>query len=107
MIYTPVGLAQQDTGAQQERQSWVAMAQQEFGTQEQQSSSQPQPANAQPGTAPTLPAITLPKGGSALRSMGEKFSVDPSSGSGSLAIPIATSVSRSPTLTDLSFFKLG
>ena len=49
-----------------------------------------------------LPAITLPKGGGALRSIGEKFAANPVTGTASLSIPIATSQSRSnfsPQLT--------
>jgi hypothetical protein len=41
------------------------------------------------------PAITLPKGGGAIRGMGEKFSANPVTGTGSMTIPIATSPGRS------------
>ena len=43
----------------------------------------------------TPPAISLPKGGGAIRGMGEKFAANPVTGTGSMTIPIATSPSRS------------
>jgi RHS repeat-associated protein len=42
-----------------------------------------------------LPSISLPKGGGAIRDIGEKFSVNPVTGTGSLTIPIYTSSGRS------------
>jgi RHS repeat-associated protein len=44
-------------------------------------------------TAP--PAISLPKGGGAIKGMGEKFAANPVTGTGSMSIPIATSSGRS------------
>jgi hypothetical protein len=41
------------------------------------------------------PSISLPKGGGAIRGMGEKFAANPVTGTGSLTIPIATSPGRS------------
>ena len=41
------------------------------------------------------PAINLPRGGGAIRSMGEKFTANPLTGTGSLSIPIAVSPGRS------------
>src|SRR5262245_34238420 len=41
------------------------------------------------------PQITLPKGGGAIRGMGEKFSANPVTGTGSMTVPIATSSGRS------------
>jgi RHS repeat-associated protein len=41
------------------------------------------------------PAITLPKGGGAIRGMGEKFAANPVTGTGSMTVPIATSPGRS------------
>lgn len=41
------------------------------------------------------PQITLPKGGGAIRGIGEKFAANPVTGTGSLTIPIATSAGRS------------
>lgn len=44
---------------------------------------------------PTTPSITLPTGGGAIRSIGEKFAANPVTGSGSVTVPIATSPTRS------------
>ena len=41
------------------------------------------------------PSIALPKGGGAIRGIGEKFAANPVTGTGSLSIPIATSPARS------------
>lgn len=41
------------------------------------------------------PAIQLPKGGGAIRGIGEKFSANPVTGTGSMTVPIATSPGRS------------
>lgn len=41
------------------------------------------------------PSISLPEGGGAIRGMGEKFSVNPVTGTGSLSFPIYTSPGRS------------
>lgn len=43
----------------------------------------------------SLPAISLPKGGGAIRGIGEKFSANPVTGTGSLSVPIFTSSGRS------------
>ncbi|HEY0377590.1 MAG TPA: SpvB/TcaC N-terminal domain-containing protein [Pyrinomonadaceae bacterium] len=43
----------------------------------------------------SAPAISLPKGGGAIRGMGEKFGVTPATGTGSLTIPLASSPGRS------------
>src|SRR5258707_14936127 len=43
----------------------------------------------------TPPTISLPKGGGAIRSIGEKFTANPVTGTGSLSIPISTSPGRS------------
>ncbi len=40
------------------------------------------------------PAITLPKGGGAIRGIGEKFAANPVTGTGSLSVPIAVSPGR-------------
>ena len=45
--------------------------------------------------AVTAPSISLPKGGGAVRGIGEKFSANPVTGTGSLSVPIATSPGRS------------
>lgn len=46
----------------------------------------------QPFAAPT---IALPKGGGAIRGMGEKFAANPVTGTGSMTVPIATAPGRS------------
>ena len=51
-------------------------------------------------TAP--PAISLPKGGGAIKGMGEKFAANPVTGTGSMSIPIATSSGRSGFAPQLS-----
>lgn len=48
------------------------------------------------------PVLSLPKGGGAIRGIGEKFSANPVTGTGSMVVPIATSPGRSgfgPQLT--------
>lgn len=47
--------------------------------------------------APTikLPAIELPKGGGAIRGIGEKFSANPATGTGSVSVPLPLSRGRS------------
>jgi hypothetical protein len=42
-----------------------------------------------------IPAITLPKGGGAIKGIGEKFAANPVTGTGSMTVPIATSPGRS------------
>ena len=41
------------------------------------------------------PSVSLPKSGGAIKGMGEKFDVNPATGSGSMSVPIATSPGRS------------
>ncbi|HZM89458.1 MAG TPA: SpvB/TcaC N-terminal domain-containing protein, partial [Blastocatellia bacterium] len=41
------------------------------------------------------PSISLPKGGGAIRGVGEKFAANPVTGTGSMSVPIATSPGRS------------
>ena len=48
-----------------------------------------------PAHALQAPAITLPKGGGAVRGIGEKFAANPVTGTGSTSVPIATSPGRS------------
>ncbi len=48
--------------------------------------------DGQKGTAPT---ISLPKGGGAIRGIGEKFAANPVTGTGSMTVPIYTSPGRS------------
>jgi RHS repeat-associated protein len=45
--------------------------------------------------AVAAPQITLPKGGGAIRGLGEKFAANPVTGTGSMSVPIATSPGRS------------
>jgi hypothetical protein len=45
--------------------------------------------------AVTAPSITLPKGGGAISGIGEKFSANPVTGTGSMTVPIFTSPGRS------------
>ena len=45
--------------------------------------------------AASVPTITLPKGGGAIRGIGEKFAANPVTGTGSMTVPIATSPARS------------
>jgi hypothetical protein len=65
---------------QQDKQS-------ELGSTEGASNNQP--------NGPSIPTITLPKGGGAVRGIGEKFTANPVTGTGSLTVPIATSPGRS------------
>ena len=44
---------------------------------------------------PAIPSISLPKGGGAIRGIGEKFAANPVTGTGSMSVPIATSPGRS------------
>jgi hypothetical protein len=46
-------------------------------------------------TLSSPPAISLPKGGGAIREIGEKFTANPVSGTASLSVPIHTSPGRS------------
>ena len=50
-------------------------------------------ANGAQHVAP--PTISLPKGGGAIRGMGEKFAANPVTGTGSVTVPIATTPGRS------------
>src|SRR5436309_12578105 len=44
---------------------------------------------------PPAPSISLPKGGGAVRGIGEKFAVNPVTGTGALTVPLASSPGRS------------
>src|SRR5436190_2963275 len=52
-------------------------------------------SSADQGSAPAPPSISLPKGGGAIRGIGEKFAANPVTGTGSMSVPIATSPGRS------------
>src|SRR5512137_2792763 len=41
------------------------------------------------------PSISLPKGGGAIRGIGEKFAANPVTGTGSMSVPLTTSPGRS------------
>src|SRR5689334_21615144 len=58
----------------------------------QQTSLKPQADESSPFRAP---AISLPKGGGAIRGIGEKFAANPVTGTGSMSVPIAASPGRS------------
>ncbi len=51
---------------------------------------------------PQAPSITLPKGGGAIRGIGEKFAANPVTGTGSMSVPIAASPGRSGFGPELS-----
>ena len=47
------------------------------------------------GGASQVPSISLPKGGGAIRGIGEKFAANPVTGTGSMTVPLAISPGRS------------
>src|SRR4051794_19158765 len=53
----------------------------------------PEPAKETVGVS--APAINLPKGGGAVRGIGEKFAANPVTGTGSMSVPVPTSPGRS------------
>lgn len=53
----------------------------------------PSPEAAAPGQ-PGAPSLSLPKGGGAIRGIGETFAANPVTGTGSLSVPIAVSPGR-------------
>jgi AraC-like DNA-binding protein len=48
------------------------------------------------------PAVSLPKGGGAVRGIGEKFTTNPVTGTGSISVPVATSPGRSGFAPELA-----
>ena len=59
-------------------------------------------AGASAASTVAAPQLSLPKGGGAIRGMGEKLAINPVSGTGSVSVPIALSPGRDgfgPTLT--------
>lgn len=52
------------------------------------------PEAASRGTHSPLPQVALPKGGGAIRGVGEKFSVNAATGTGSMTVPLAASPGR-------------
>lgn len=62
----------------------------------QQQAGDSQTANSDTSQAPVAaPTLSLPKGGGAIRGIGEKFGTNPVTGTGSMTVPIATSPGRS------------
>jgi hypothetical protein len=59
-------------------------------------------ANDASGFAVASPALALPKGGGAIRGIGEKFAANPVTGTASLGVPIATSPGRAGFAPQLS-----
>lgn len=65
------------------------------------SAATPGPAASAPDTAGppakngSLPALSLPKGGGAIRGIGEKFSANPVTGTGTMTVPVSASLGRS------------
>lgn len=62
--------------------------------QHEPASDQPEPQPEQRRAKDFLPAVTLPKGGGAIRGTGEKFSVAAATGTCMLSIPLALSAER-------------
>lgn len=62
---------------------------------ENSSKSQKPEATNQNNSGLQIPSISLPKGGGAVRGMGEKFAANPVTGTGSLSVPIFTTPGRS------------
>jgi hypothetical protein len=63
---------------------------------------QPHASDPAPDHALKAPSISLPKGGGAIQRIGEKFAVNPVTGTASFSVPIYSSPSRSdfgPKLT--------
>src|SRR3954452_20502467 len=55
----------------------------------------PETARGSPSSSPPTPTPALPKGGGAIRGLGEKLAANPVTGTGSLSVPLATSPGRS------------
>src|SRR5258706_13333756 len=70
------------SGAMQESGEGVASA---YASRSQDSS----------GSSSPLPSISLPKGGGAIRGIGEKFAANAVTGTGSMSVPLAVSPGRS------------
>src|SRR5256885_3287903 len=69
-----------------------------LGTREKAGDRNMQDAGQTETRGPSLtspPTISLPKGGGAIRGMGEKFAANPVTGTGSTSLPILTSPGRS------------
>jgi hypothetical protein len=55
---------------------------------------------SEPGSS--LPAISMPKGGGAIRGMGEKFAANPVNGTSAISVPVYTSPGRAGSAPQLS-----
>ena len=55
---------------------------------------QPSTRGEKAGFLVSPPAISLPKGGGAIRGIGEKFTANPATGTGSLTVPLPVSAGR-------------
>jgi hypothetical protein len=53
-----------------------------------------QDGSTQETSPSSAPVISLPKGGGAIRGMGEKFAANPMTGTGSMSVPLAVSPGR-------------
>src|SRR5947208_4342423 len=51
-------------------------------------------ANGEGQKISSVPSISLPKGGGAIRGIGEKFAANPVTGTGSMTVPLAASPGR-------------
>jgi len=54
-----------------------------------------QPPKSGEAASPETPQLSVPRGGGAIRGIGEKFAANPVTGTGSMSVPIATSPGRS------------
>ncbi|HVK29951.1 MAG TPA: SpvB/TcaC N-terminal domain-containing protein, partial [Nocardioides sp.] len=64
--------------------------------------SKPSGSDAAPAPSSLLPAITLPKGGGAIRGIGDKLEVNAATGTGTFTVPLAISPGRGGLTPDLS-----
>jgi RHS repeat-associated protein len=62
------------------------------------------PPGPAPPPPPERPSLTLPKGGGALRAIGEKFAAHPATGTGSLTVPLPASPGRAGFEPGLGLF---
>ena len=63
-------------------------------TQSQSDSAKGSDGKSDSGYFVSPPSVSLPKGGGAIKGMGEKFAANPVTGTGSMSVPIATSPGR-------------
>src|SRR5437762_11748170 len=65
----------------------------------------PPKSGGQPDSSPKgVPSLSLPKGGGAIKSIGEKFQVNAANGTGSMNIPISISPGRGGAQPHLLLF---